>query len=530
MNEPKDDRTLKLISQLTNSADRNLSKWSKIPGKIAIVCSHSSIKQVNARLALAMSLNCLARVDPIVTNLDVVVPEYACKIDAPLFDGDDMKTSITSFLNKLRPKVKVRVLNQLKDDYDGLLSIGNTEHELSFKVSVASDGWLAFAGPNSLSMDFTDNINPVGAYVAANLGCLEVFKKVFVKKADLIIPEKSNYDFRWNTKHLQKELTFNTFDYSIDKKNINNPTLPKVINVRELVTVGIGAGGGACLYTLASLPLLDGIFHLIDPDEVKGSNLNRYIYATHLDADDNKPKVDVMKEIISRNSQCTIEPQHIPYTKFSEQLNGKPVDLLISTVDTRQTRVDIQWDLPKIILDAAVAGTWFYINRIEFGENACLGCRFYQNGSSESIETRLSKVIGLQADVIASLRANNSPIEPDHIEVMKPFSEKHNFSLPNVGERFQDWYVYHCSQIPIDGQINIQIPVPFATVIPGILLAGEVIKQRHFKDYTSRDYFSYDVFAMSMDSLETIKKRKDCPICSNQITLERYKRKNGFKF
>ena len=201
-------------------------------------------------------------------------------------------------------------------------------------------------------------------------------------------------------------------------------------------------------------------------------------------------------------------------------------DLLISTVDTGQTRVDIQWDLPKIILDAAVAGTWFYINRIEFGESACLGCRFYQNGSSESIETRLSKVIGLTVDVIKSLRANNSVIDMSYIETMKPFSEKHNFTLPKAGEHFQDWFLYHCSEIPVDGQLHIQIPVPFATVIPGILLAGEVIKQRHFKDYTFRDYFSYDVFAISMDSLETIKKRKDCPICSNQSTVNRYKKKN----
>ena len=525
LNESLDDRTLRLIGQLTKSGREHFAKWAEIPGRIAIVTSNTSMKNVNARLALAMSINCLARVEPIVTSIDVVIPEdISYEINAPLFDGHDIKTNITSFTNKLRPKVGIRITSHLDDDYDALLSIGNTDIGHSFKVSIASDGWLVYASPGSVS-EFTDNINPVGAYMAANLGSVEVFKKVFVKKADLINPEKSEYDFRWNTKQLQRELVFNTFDYSIDKRNSYNPTIPEIINVEELVTVGIGAGGGACIYTLASFSEIQGKLQLIDSDEVKVSNLNRYIYATRLDADINKPKVDVMKEILSIHRKCIVDPKHIPYKKFSEKLQSKPVELIISTVDNRDTRIDIQWDLPRIILDAAAAGTLFHINRIEFGNNACLGCRFYQDSSSDSIETKLSKVIGLSREVISKLRANNSPIENSHINSMKPFSEKYNFPLPNAGEHFQDWFLYHCGKINVNGKVDVQIPVPFATVMPGILLAGEVVKYRHFKDYDVRDFFSYDVFSIKADPLKTIKKRIDCPICSNQGTIDRYKEK-----
>ncbi|MCH7560170.1 MAG: ThiF family adenylyltransferase [Thaumarchaeota archaeon] len=525
MNESVDDRTVTMIDQLTKSKNE-LSKWYKIPGRVAIISN--SLKRTNERLALAMSVNCLSRLYPIITNLDIVISsDIQHRIEAPLFDGQDVKRCITSFLEKLSPKVEVRILNNLEDYYDALLSIGNTKEEHSFTISISSDGWLSFVSPNSLSNDFTDNMNPVGAYVAANLGCIEVFKKVFVKKADLIIPKRSNYDFRWNTKHLQKELTFNTFDYSVDN-NSKNPSLPDTINTGELVTSGVGAGGGACLYTLASFPDLRGNLSLIDPDEVKGSNLNRYIYATRHDADDEKPKVDVMKKILSIHKQCNVISHYMSYKKFSDKLNDKPIDLIISTVDTGEARLEIQWDLPKMILDAAVFNTWFYINRVEFGDNACLGCRFYREESSDSSESYLSKIIGLSEEVILSLRTNNATFEEKHIEIMKPFSEKNKFSLPKTGEHFQDWFRYHCGELKLNGQID-PIPVPFATVMPGILLAGEVVKQRHFKNYKTRDFFSLDVFGIPINTFEQVKRKKDCPICSNQSTVNRYKEKNSFE-
>jgi hypothetical protein len=45
--------------------------------------------------------------------------------------------------------------------------------------------------------------------------------------------------------------------------------------------------------------------------------------------------------------------------------------------------------------------------------------------------------------------------------------------------------------------------------MPGILLAGEVIKQRHFCDYRVRDYLLYNIFGEPLDIVETLNRRKD---------------------
>ena len=520
-----DTRTLGLIDQLTKCKDAGI-EWAKIRGKVAIVYSIPSIHNMNARLALAMSVNCLSRMSPVITELDVVTTDDTYSLMAPLFDENDVKTSIIAFTKKLRSKVTIKTLNHLEQDYDALLSIGTTEHSHAFKITVSSDGWLSYVSPNVLTSEFTSNVNPIGAYFAANLGCAEIFKKILVKKSNFIIPEKNNYDFRWYTKFIQNELIVNTFDYSINKKHSVNPSLPQLLNLGDIEVIGVGAGGGACLYTIASLQSIQGIIHIIDPDEVKHSNLNRYVYATSLDADHNMPKTEVTKQIFSKHPNCIIYPHHMSYLHYSQQLNSKPIELLISTVDTDKTRIDIQWDLPKIILDAAAHESWFYVDRVEFGKNACLGCRFYKEGSTGSEEIKLSKIIGLSPKVISDLRANNASIEQSHIDVMKPFSEKNKFTLPKLGEHFQDWFLYHCGEIHLDNE-SVIIPIPFATIMPGILLAGEVIKLKYFRQNRTSHFFSYDTFSASKNNIDELKQNEKCPICSKPATLNRYNEKHG---
>jgi len=523
-------RTRKLISQLTKCEPEQLSKWEKISGRIAIVISKQASQTPNARLALALSVNCLSRVYPIVTELDVVIPDdINHRLEAPLFEGQTTRNCIELFVEKLKPEVKVRVVNKFEDRYDAVLSIGNTDYNNPFKISVSSDGWLAFASPKSLSQEFTDNTNPIGAYAAANLGAAEIFKKILIKKTNSIVPSWSEYDFRWITHFLNKELLFNTFDYSLDKKKSVNPSLPDVVDIDHLTVAGVGAGGGSCLYTLASLTTFKGVFHLIDPDEIKDSNLNRYVYATHSDAEKNIPKVHAMRQLLSNHRNCTIKPYHTNYGEFSKQTNSSPIDVLISTVDTNKARVAIQWDFPATIFDAAVIRSQFYVNRVEFGKNACLGCRFLADGPSESLETHLSKITGIPVDTITTLITNNAPIEKHHIEIMKSFSEKNKFPLPKVGDHFQDWYQYHCGELKLDDS-NILIPLPFATIMPGILVAGEVIKRRYFSNNNNGpNFFSYDIFGLKVDPTNTIKRRPDCQICSNEKTVQRYKEKHNIK-
>jgi hypothetical protein len=99
LSESIDTRTLGMIGQVTKHPDL-VSEWSKIAGRAAIICSNSSLGTNNARLALAMSINCLSRTNPIITNLDIAVADESYDLAAPLFEGKSIRECIDSFTKK----------------------------------------------------------------------------------------------------------------------------------------------------------------------------------------------------------------------------------------------------------------------------------------------------------------------------------------------------------------------------------------------------------------------------------------------
>jgi hypothetical protein len=109
---------------------------------------------------------------------------------------------------------------------------------------------------------------------------------------------------------------------------------------------------------------------------------------------------------------------------------------------------------------------------------------------------------------------------------MKESSKTQSFALPSVGERFNDWLLAHCGELasPVTPE---RIPLPFATVLPGILLAGEVIKGYCFPDDVIQNYYTYDMINVPLSGTTALKPAPDCIFCSNSQTIETFQRKYG---
>lgn len=200
------------------------------------------------------------------------------------------------------------------------------------------------------------------------------------------------------------------------------------------------------------------------------------------------------------------------------------MDLVVSTVDTDQTRRDIQWDLPRIILDAASVGTEYYVLRVDLGEGACLHCT--HEPPTEALEPALSRLTGLSTEDILSLRKNNGRFTLTHVSTMRSFCERNKIPLPKVGERFSDWLVDHCGEIRLPVQ-NVTVPIPHATILPGILIAGEIIKERHYNAYKLSNMYVQDIFSIPSKGYRThLAPREDCQFCRNERVMNRYSEKH----
>jgi len=526
MQERADLRTSEMLKQLLPKSRTNTNDWAKESGTALVIAAEKSLQSTNAKMALCMTVNLLSRLYPVITQLDISVSESVnLSINIPLFEPGEFRCSLKDFINRLQPYCRVEFVDTPSGKWDAALSIGDS-NDLDGVVSIASNGWMAYVSTKKLSVDFTDNTNPIGAYAAACIGGMEVFKKLFLKKANLLSPEKELADTRWRLKFIDGQIGFSTFDYKVDDSSSQNSLLPSTINLGDLWIVGLGAGGGASAFTLASLQSFEGHLNLIDPDEVKPVNMNRYIYALNADAVGHKPKVEAVKELFKRFKKLEVQAYPCSYQEFKESHKNSMMDFLLSTVDTKETRRCIQWDMPRVILDAAVISTEFYVRRVDIGKSPCILCTHKPGEVERSTEEILSEVIGLGTEEIVRLRSTNARLTQDHIDRMKKSSETQSFTLPSVGEHFNDWFLMHCGEVasPVTPE---RIPLPFATVLPGILLAGEVIKAYYFPDDVIQNYYTYDMINVPLSGAQSLKPAPDCIFCSNSQTIEIFQRKYG---
>lgn len=529
MQERADSRTSEMLKQLLPKGKTSTDDWAREPGTALVIAEEKSLQTTNAKMALCMAVNLLSRLYPVITDMYVSVPDSVKLFESiPLFEPGGVRSSLIDFINRLQPYCRVEFVDTLSGDWDAGLSIGNSKKSLAGAISIASDGWIACVSTTELSASFTDNNNPIGAYAAACIGGMEVFKKIFLKKSNLLTPEKETADIRWRLKFIDGQIDFSTFDYKVNDSSSKNPTLPSNINLGDIWIVGLGAGGGASAYALASLQLLQGQLNLIDPDEVKTVNMNRYIYALNADAVRNKPKVKAVKELFKRFEKLEVKTYPCSYQEFKESYKTITTDFLISTVDTKETRRNIQWDMPRIILDAAVVSTEFYIRRVDLGKSPCMLCTHQPEKLERPTEEILSEVIGISAKEIMTLRSTNAHVTPAHIDQMKKFSKIQGFTLPSVGERFNDWLLVHCGEL-VSPVTRERIPLPFATVLPGVLLAGEVIKAHYFPNDVIQNYYTYDMINVPPNGMTQLKPAVDCIFCSNPQTKETFQKKYGKK-
>jgi hypothetical protein len=132
---------------------------------------------------------------------------------------------------------------------DCALSIGEADgHTNVPTLAIGSDGWEAYFSPGPKGATVGHDENPVGAYAAACIGVSELWKRLLAKH-----PERFS---KVVIRPQLEPLMFSTLTYRSSPGP--NPALPDKIDIGRLTIAGVGAGGGATVYTLASLRELAG--------------------------------------------------------------------------------------------------------------------------------------------------------------------------------------------------------------------------------------------------------------------------------
>jgi len=516
----QDSRTNTLLTRLTKKKESFKQLFA--PGRVCICLGAEFAAKPQGQMIFSFAINLLARLYPIVQDLQIVLPEnIPLKARVPRWRAETLDEYIHLFLRKLNPPLKWSVNETLTAPPNCTLAIGSTVQIPDHIIFVGSDGWNVYVSPCD-SVEVGDNTNPVGAYSAACFGVAEVSKHLLYLHRELftgipIVP-------------LKQSLSFSSFTYHAGSHE-PNPPLPPYVNLSRLTVVGLGAGGGAAMFTLASLREIRGIINLIEPDEVVESNLNRYVYADLEDATQRKSKVGIVKGLFEGFTGLNIETFFAPFGEASQHLSPEDYTYVLAAVHSREARRELQYETPMVIWDgAATEDGEFRVWRLVFGTTECMWCKHPPTEADPERQKaeQLALLLGPNIDTWLRKIRNNEAFEAGEIRAMAAHlaCENQQFDLPAEGQTYGDWEAQQCGRLPLP-DTDDEIPIPSAPVMAGVLLAGEVIKELCFPDAVLDSCYWNTLLGRFMERVQPNRRlpSPNCSFCHDDAYLAQYKRR-----
>lgn len=216
-----------------------------------------------------------------------------------------------------------------------------------------------------------DDGNPIGALAGAALTAAEVFKWAFI----------TTYPGRAESLQLTPwEGRFSFFSYSEDGAS---PPLSDVSI--DTTLIGAGGVGAGFIRTIAALgSRVSGSLALVDADVLTVDNLNRVSYATLASAklgetDHGVKKVNEAKDFLHRHCpHLVVRPYPMTFDGFKRRIprrEDRKYDIIVTGLDNDEARWEVQRELPRILIDGATGRDMVArVERVEFGHYGCLGC------------------------------------------------------------------------------------------------------------------------------------------------------------
>lgn len=337
--------------------------------------------------------------------------------------------------------------------------------------SVSREGFVFYIGSNKWSVSFSQNhpigsgnsLNPFGAGAAACFSTANLFRVIF--KDQLVNGDLDN-DFSLSLISFQKP----SLEEDISLAEIS-------IDVGETFLVGLGAIGNGALWALAKLSVAKGYIHIIDPEKLELSNLQRYVLATQDDVDEDKVR------LCSRYGISGVfKPFKGTWSDFLVIRQNWNLPLVALAVDSAEDRIAVQSSLPNTILNAWTQPFDLGISRhYNFLEQPCVACLYPPKTELQSKSELIAGALGLSDKeiLIREIIYNNSPLDENWIkEIAAAKGVSFDELKPFIGMPISVFYTkVLCGGIITTNKHNQQMETPmvFQSALAGILLASELV-------------------------------------------------------
>jgi len=427
--------------------------------KIGIAFTTEDANSFETRTILELTVNLIARLYPDILILLQGNQEIL---------GKTLANSLIETARAINPDIEITVASN-SNDVSAILAIGLCKLPSNHPcIYIGSDGWIAKVSTQE-PVSCGSTRNPFGAAAAACFGAANLFRIIF---NDYL--EQGDID---------RHIIFSLLDFSFNKANVENPSLSRT-QLGESFLIGVGAIGNGAIWALSKLEDIEGKLHLIDPENIETTNLQRYVLCTQNDI--GKSKVEVAGSLIAKSSlEVSLHPQ-----QWGEYLNSRSnfhLERVAVAVDSAKDRCSIQASLPQWIVNAWTQLGNLGVSKHEFlGDFACLMCLYLPNEKQKNEDMLIAEAVGLSSELmlVRELLYKNTPMG---YEVVEKIARSHNISVDEILE-YQDkplrtFYTEAiCGGVilalKVDAQDDVfraEVPLAFQSALAGILLASELV-------------------------------------------------------
>lgn len=374
--------------------------------------------------------------------------------------GDDQSCEHAASIAKaINPEIDIRGLRR----QGGVRVYVQTGRWSPGSFVARADGWVASILGEALNAK-AGLPNPYSSGAAAALAAARLFQTIFAQRLPLSLP--------W------PDTSLSLLDFSTSE-GIDSP-LP-AIDLGEVAVAGLGAVGNPAIWALARHSELLGTLHLIDPEDVELSNLQRYCLCASSDVELGKTFV-AQRELKGTRIEAMSWPCTIGDFAQNFQEGAMHIPTICVSVDNIVGRRTAQALLPKLVVNGWTSESGLGTSWHRFvGDSACLGCLYHPKTVALSQTELAARALGLAHDKLAMLWVSEKPLEFEELSVIGAHLGIGASELSDWrGKRVQDVYTgVVCGQVGLDltgaGKIST-VPLAHQSVLAGVLMAAELVK------------------------------------------------------
>jgi Prokaryotic E2 family C/ThiF family len=406
---------------------------------LGIAVDRAAIETHEGRALLDMTIRLAARLFPVIS------------LDA----GEGADTDAASEL--------ARAINPQIELVEGIMpigiAIGAASRRYECTIYAGSDGWEALLSTES-PQPIGGSQLPFGAGAAACLALAAVFRSVFLPREQ----QRPQFDVRYST--------------FAPGAGQNPPPPGDFTDDGRSALIGAGAIGNAAVWALARAPIT-GTLHIVDPEQLELSNLQRYVLATL--AEEGAAKAPLAANHLTGSLMGT--PHAAALAQFLSEY-GYAWDRMLLALDSARDRRFGQASLPRWIANAWTqpGDLGLSVHPSFESDGACVSCLYLLEQELASEDQLIAEALGIpdQRGQVRQLLVTGAGLPGELAALIaQRLARPPELLAPFAGRPVRELYVQGIcggAVLPLGSaqfpRAELHVPLAHQSALAGVLLAA----------------------------------------------------------